>query len=90
MEEILRWTSVVKYFARTATTDTEIAGQPVAEGEKVITWFISASRDSSLNENPERFDVTREKPQHRAFGGGGPHMCLGNQLARLELRLLFS
>ena len=90
VEEILRWTSVVKYFARTATTDTEIAGQKVAEGDKVVTWFSSASRDSALTDEPERFDVTREKPQHRAFGGGGPHMCLGNQLARLELRTLLT
>jgi cytochrome P450 len=90
VEEILRWTTVVKYFARTATTDTEIAGQPVAEGDKVVTWFSSASRDASLGEEPDRFDVTREKPQHRAFGGGGPHMCLGNQLARLELRVLLA
>lgn len=89
VEEILRWTSVVKYFARTATEDTEIEGQSIAEGDKVVTWFTSASRDAELNEDPDRFDVTREKPQHRAFGGGGPHMCLGNQLARLELRVLF-
>ena len=90
VEEILRWTSVVKYFARTATTDTEIAGQRVAEGDKVVTWFTSASRDATLNDEPARFDVTRAKPQHRAFGGGGPHSCLGNQLARLELRLLLT
>ncbi|MHC1563657.1 cytochrome P450 [Actinomycetospora sp. C-140] len=90
VEEILRWTSVVKYFARTATCDTEIEGQPIAEGEKVVTWFSSASRDGDLNEDPDRFDITREKPEHRAFGGGGPHACLGNQLARLELRVLFS
>jgi cholest-4-en-3-one 26-monooxygenase len=89
VEEILRWTTVVKYFARTATGDTEIDGQAVAEGEKVVTWFTSASRDADLNEDPDRFDITREKAQHRAFGGGGPHMCLGNQLARLELRVLF-
>jgi cholest-4-en-3-one 26-monooxygenase len=89
VEEILRWTSVVKYFARTATCDTEVEGQAVAEGEKVVTWFSAASRDADLNDDPDRFDITREKPQHRAFGGGGPHMCLGNQLARLELRVLF-
>ncbi|WP_433781515.1 cytochrome P450 [Actinomycetospora sp. CA-101289] len=89
VEEVLRWTSVVKYFARTATQDTEVAGQRIAEGEKVVTWFTSASRDGDLNKDPDRFDITREKVQHRAFGGGGPHLCLGNQLARLELRVLF-
>jgi cytochrome P450 len=89
IEEILRYTSVVKYFARTATRDVELAGQKIAEGEKVVTWFTSASRDEALTENPERFDVTHDNPEHRAFGGGGPHFCLGNRLARLELRVLF-
>lgn len=89
IEEILRYTSVVKYFARTATQDVELGGQKIAEGDKVVIWFASASRDESLNADPERFDVTRENVQHRAFGGGGPHFCLGNNLARLELRILF-
>ena len=89
VEEILRWTSVVKYFARTATTDVELAGQRIAEGDKVVMWFGSASRDDSLNADPERFDVTRDDPRHRAFGAGGPHFCLGHALARLELRVIF-
>ncbi|HZZ48068.1 MAG TPA: cytochrome P450 [Pseudonocardia sp.] len=89
VEEVLRYTSVVKYFARTATHDTEVGGHQIAEGDKVVIWFDSASRDESLNDDPERFDVTRENAQHRAFGGGGPHFCLGNNLARLELRILF-
>lgn len=89
VEEILRYTSVVKYFVRTATQDTELADQHIAEGDKVVTWFTSASRDEALNEDPQTFDVTRDNPQHRAFGGGGPHFCLGNNLARLELRILF-
>jgi cytochrome P450 len=88
VEEILRYTTVVKYFVRTATQDLELAGQQIAEGDKVITWFSSASRDEALTEDAQRFDVTREAPEHRAFGGGGPHFCLGNRLARLELRVL--
>ena len=88
VEEILRYTSVVKYFVRTATRDVELAGRKIAEGDKVVTWFTSASRDDALTEDPQRFDVTRDNPEHRTFGGGGPHFCLGNRLARLELRVL--
>jgi cytochrome P450 len=89
VEEILRHTSVVKFFARTATGDAEIDGTRIAEGDKVVTWFTAASRDPENADDPHGFDVRRENPQHRAFGGGGPHMCLGNQLARLELRVIF-
>jgi cytochrome P450 len=89
VEEILRFTSVVNYFCRTATRDTEVAGQPIAAGEKVMLWYTSASRDVAAAEDPARFDVTRESVDHKAFGGGGRHFCLGAGLARLELRLLF-
>lgn len=89
VEEVLRFTSVVKFFARTATKDTEVNGQDIAEGEKVLLWYSSASRDDGLAEDPQRFDVTRQDPEHRAFGGGGRHFCLGNKLARLELRVIF-
>jgi cytochrome P450 len=89
VEEILRWTSVVNFFARTATHETEIAGQPIAEGEKVVMWYSSASRDEAVFDEPDRFDVTRGSPDHKAFGGGGRHFCLGAGLARLELRVIF-
>ncbi len=89
VEEILRVTTVVKYFVRTTTVDTEIAGQAVAEGERVIMWYASASRDAEANGDPERFDVRRETVDHAAFGGGGRHFCLGAGLARLELRVTF-
>jgi cytochrome P450 len=89
VEEVLRYTSVVKYFVRTATHDTELAGQQISEGDKIVTWFTSASRDEALTEDAHRFDVTRKNPEHRAFGGGGPHFCLGNRVARLELSVLF-
>ncbi len=89
VEEILRWTSVVNYFCRTATADTELAGREIAEGDKVMLWYAAGSRDPEANEDPERFDVTRAEPAHMAFGGGGRHFCLGAGLARLELRVTF-
>jgi cytochrome P450 len=89
VEEILRYTSVVKHFVRTATEDTELAGRRIAEGDKLVMWFISASRDQELNPDPGNFDITRDNPQHRAFGAGGPHFCLGNALARLELKVIY-
>ncbi len=89
VEEVLRWTSVVQWFGRTATRDTEVGGTAIAEGEKVILWYGSASRDEAVFSDPDTFDVTRPKPDHKAFGGGGRHFCLGNQLARLQLQILF-
>jgi cytochrome P450 len=89
VEEILRWTSVVNYFFRTATTDTQIGEQAIAKGDKVMIWYTSGSRDEDACEEPGRFDVTREEMRHMAFGGGGRHFCLGAGLARLELRVMF-
>ncbi len=89
IEEILRYTSVVNYFVRTATKDTELGGQAIAEGDKVMMWYTSASRDEEVFDDPQRFDIAREKPEHKAFGGGGRHFCLGAGLARLELRIMF-
>lgn len=89
VEEILRWTSVVNYFCRTATEDTELGGQQIAKGDKVMIWYTSASRDEHAAVEPDRFDITREDVEHKAFGGGGRHFCLGAGLARLELRILF-
>lgn len=89
IEEFLRWVSPVIYFTRTAQRDVEVGGQLVKEGDRVAMWYSAGSRDPERHENPETFDVTRVKPRHQAFGGGGPHFCLGNALARLELRVLF-
>jgi cholest-4-en-3-one 26-monooxygenase len=89
VEEILRWTSVVNYFARTATRDTEVGGQRIAEGDKVVMWYTSASRDEEVYADPQVFDVKRTEHSHAAFGGGGRHFCLGAGLARLELRIVF-
>jgi cytochrome P450 len=88
VEECLRMYPAFAHFRRTATRDTEIAGQPIKEGEKVVMWYVSTNRDEDVYEEPERFDVHRN-PEHQAFGAGGRHFCLGSALARLELRILF-
>ncbi|HEX4108708.1 MAG TPA: cytochrome P450 [Solirubrobacteraceae bacterium] len=89
IEEILRYTTVVQYFVRTAKVDSEIGGRAIAAGDRVMMWYASASRDEDVFEDPQRFDITREKPDHKAFGGGGRHFCLGAGLARLELKVIF-
>jgi cytochrome P450 len=88
VEEALRMYPAFAHFRRTATKDTEIAGQPIAEGDKVLMWYVSSNRDESVYEDADRFDVERN-PEHQAFGAGGRHFCLGAALARLELRILF-
>ena len=87
-EEILRWATPVMHMRRTATTDTELAGTPIAAGDKVVMWYASANRDEAVFEQPFHFDVSRAANEHFAFGGGGPHMCLGAFLARLEVTVL--
>jgi len=79
----------VYHFRRTATADTEIGGQAINENDKVVFWHISANRDESVFTDPFTFDIERWPNEHIAFGGGGPHFCLGANLARMELRLIF-
>jgi cytochrome P450 len=88
VEESLRMFPAFAHFRRTATRDTELHGQKIREGEKVVMWYVSSNRDETRYENPDRFDV-RRNPEHQAFGAGGRHFCLGTALARLELRILF-
>ena len=88
VEESLRMFPAFAHFRRTATRDTELNGQSIREGEKVVMWYVSSNRDASRYSDPDRFDVTRN-PEHQAFGAGGRHFCLGTALARLELRVLF-
>jgi cholest-4-en-3-one 26-monooxygenase len=74
---------------RNVTVDTELRGQPLKAGDKVSTWYVSANRDEEVFDDPFRFDIERHPNEHLAFGGGGPHFCLGASLARMELRVLF-
>ncbi len=87
VEEALRMFPAFAHFRRTATRDTELHGQRIREGEKVVMWYVSSNRDEAVYEDPDRFDVLRD-PEHQAFGAGGRHFCLGTALARLELRIL--
>jgi len=87
VEEALRMFPAFAHFRRTATRDTELHGQKIKEGEKVVMWYVSSNRDESVYEDPDRFDVLRN-PEHQAFGAGGRHFCLGTALARLELTIL--
>jgi cholest-4-en-3-one 26-monooxygenase len=88
-DEIVRWVSPVNLFKRTATRDTELGGQRIAEGDKVVVFYSSANHDEAVFADPYTFDIGRDPNPHIGFGGGGPHFCLGAHLARLELRVLF-
>jgi cytochrome P450 len=89
VEEFLRWASPVFHFRRTATRDVEMHGRTIKAGDKVVTWFASGNRDSAVFDDPYEFRVTRNPNEHMSFGRGGPHMCLGNALARLEIQIMF-
>ena len=89
VEELLRMYPAFANFRRTATRDVELHGQKIAEGDKVLLWYVASNRDESVYDDPDRLDVTR-KPDHQAFGAGGRHFCLGAALARLEIRMLLS
>lgn len=89
VDEIVRWVSPVNLFRRTATADTEIRGQRIAEGDKVVVFYSSANRDEDAFDLPDVFDVGRDPNPHVGFGGGGAHFCLGSHLAKLELKVLF-
>jgi cholest-4-en-3-one 26-monooxygenase len=87
-EEIVRWASPVMYFRRNVTRDTEMRGQKLEAGDKVSIWYISANRDEDVFDRPFEFDIRRDPNEHVGFGGGGPHHCLGANLARMEIRVL--
>ncbi len=88
-EEVIRWASPVLYFRRNVTKDVTVRGHTFHEGDKVTLWYISGNRDEDVFDDPFRFDITRTPNPHIAFGGGGPHFCLGAQLARMEVHVLF-
>ena len=89
VEEVLRWTTVTMHFRRTATQDVELHGRTIKQGDKVVIWFSSADYDDRQFTDPYRFDITRWPNDHVAFNLRSPHLCLGAQLARMELKLLF-
>ena len=89
VEEMLRWVTPIQNMARTATQDTVYQGQEIREGQKLILLYPSANRDETVFDDPYRFDIERTPNEHLAFGGYGPHFCLGSSLARLELRVFF-
>ena len=88
IEEMIRWTTPIHHFRRTATRASEIAGHPIREGDKVVVWYSSANRDEAVFEDPDRFDIGRAANEHLSFGFGR-HFCLGASLARLEMRVVF-
>jgi cholest-4-en-3-one 26-monooxygenase len=89
VEEMLRWVTPVMYFRRTAQRDTEIRGVPIAEGDKVCIYYGAANRDEEYFPDGDVFDITRNPNPHVAFGPGGAHFCLGANLARLEIQVMF-
>jgi cytochrome P450 len=103
VEESLRMFPAFAHFRRTATCDTELHGQKIRDGDKVVMWYTSSNRDETRFEDPDRFElrrwsnrgcspeasVSRARCEHQAFGAGGRHFCLGTALARLELKIMF-
>lgn len=89
-EEMIRWSSPVTSFARSATVDTELGGVAIAKGDRIAMFYPSANRDERAFDRPFRFDVTRSPNAHVSFGGGGVHFCLGAHLARREIRAMFA
>lgn len=89
IEEMLRWTSVTMHFRRTATKDVELHGKRIRAGDKVVLWWIAGDFDERRFPDPYRFDITRDPNDHLAFGRGGPHRCIGEWLARLEMKVTF-
>jgi len=89
-DEIIRWATPVVNFQRTALIDTELGGQRIKQGDRVVMFYSSANFDEDVFEDPMRFDITRQNNPHLAFGGSGAHYCLGANLARLEVNLMFN
>jgi cholest-4-en-3-one 26-monooxygenase len=88
-DEVVRWATPVRAFQRTATADTELGGQPIRRGDRVGLFYSSANFDEEVFAEPHRFDITRSPNPHLGFGGTGAHYCVGANLARLEIELMF-
>ncbi|HWF80848.1 MAG TPA: cytochrome P450 [Streptosporangiaceae bacterium] len=89
-EEVLRWTCPTNFMRRTAAVDTELGGRAIKAGDKVVLWYVSGNRDDAEFDHPEVFDIARSPNRHLSFGRGGPHLCLGAHLARLEVRVVLA
>lgn len=89
-EEVLRWTCPTHFMRRTATVDTELGGAAIKSGDKVVLWYVSGNMDDAEFDHPEVFDIARSPNRHLSFGRGGPHLCLGAHLARLEVRVVLA
>jgi cytochrome P450 len=89
VEELIRWATVTMHFRRTATQDTEFHGRAIKAGDKVVIWYVSADYDETVFENPYQLDLRRSPNPQVAFGLMSPHLCLGAQLARMEIKVLF-
>jgi cholest-4-en-3-one 26-monooxygenase len=89
IDEMLRFVTPVMNFRRQTTGPVELRGQRIEENQKVVFFHISANRDEDIFDNPNTFDIGRSPNPHMAFGGGGPHFCLGTNLARMEIRVMF-
>jgi cytochrome P450 len=88
-EELVRWVSPIQVFSRTAAEDTELGGQQIAAGDKVGLFYCSGNRDESVFTDPMALDLSRPKNPHQGFGGGGPHFCLGNGVAKTQIRAIY-
>jgi cytochrome P450 len=89
-DEVMRWSCPTHFMRRTAAADTELGGVPIRAGDKVILWYVSGNRDEAEFEHPDVFDVGRNPNRHLSFGRGGPHLCLGVHLARLEVKVVLA
>lgn len=89
IDEVIRWATPVTVFQRTAKQDTELAGQPIAKGDRVGLFYASANFDEAVFEDPFSFNILRDPNPHVAFGGHGAHYCIGANLARMEIKLIF-
>ena len=89
-DEVIRWTCPTHFMRRTAARDTELGGARIKEGDKVILWYVSGNRDETEFPGPDTFDVGRAPNRHLSFGRGGPHLCLGVHLAKLEVSIVLA
>ncbi len=89
-EEVLRWSCPTHFMRRTAAADTELGGAKIRAGDKVVLWYVSGNRDEAEFDDPDHFDVGRSPNRHLSFGRGGPHLCLGVHLARLEVNVMLA